>query len=88
MDPVKQTKPKQVLDSTCTLYFVIVWDAFPWLGLAAASYPPVIGVLPALMDGVWTTLLLCQLPLFVHVGSPYQFDSQTEILILGQTQSF
>lgn len=56
MDPVTQTKPKQVLDSTCTLYFVIVWDAFAWLGLAVASYPPVIGVLPALMDGVRTTL--------------------------------
>lgn len=53
-----------------------VWDAFAWLGLMpTTSYPPVIGVLPAPVDGVQTTLLLCQLPLFVHVGSSDQFDS-------------
>lgn len=56
--------------------------------MPAASNPPVIGVLPALVDGVQASLFLCQPPLFVHIGSSYQLDSQAETLILGQTQSF
>lgn len=55
--------------------------------MAAASSPPVIGVLPALVDGAQTTLCLRQLPLFVHVGSTHQLDSQAETLLLGQGQS-
>lgn len=71
--------------TTCihSVCFVIVWL---WL-LAAASYPPVIGVLPAAVDGVRTTLFLCQHPLFVHVGSSYKLDSQTETLVPWQPQS-
>lgn len=56
--------------------------------MPTTSYPPVIGVFPALVDGVQTALFLCQLPLFVHIGSSNQLDSQTETLVLGQTQSF
>jgi len=52
------------------------------------SSPPVVGVLPALVDGVQTALFLRQLPLLVHVGSPYQLDAQAETLIARQPQSF
>lgn len=48
--------------------------------------PPVIGVLPALVDGIFTSLFLCQLPLLVHVRSSHQLDSEAETLLLGQTQ--
>ena len=58
------------------------------LCLAVNSYPPDIGVLPAAVDGVRTPLLLCQLALFVHVGSSHQLHPQTETLSLGQLQSF
>lgn len=52
-----------------------------------ASYLPVVSVLPAVVDGDRTALFVGQLPLFVHVGSSHQFDTQTETLVLGQTQS-
>lgn len=48
---------------------------------------PVVGVLPASVDGISSTLFLCQFPLLVHVGSSYQLDSQAKALLTGQTQS-
>ena len=56
--------------------------------MAVGPYPPVVGVLPALMDWVQSTFFLCQFPLFVQVGSSHQLDPQTETLALGQRQSF
>lgn len=51
-------------------------------------YPPIVGVFPALVDGIWTTIFVCQFSLFVHVGSSYQFDSQTKTFFSGLMQSF
>lgn len=48
---------------------------------------PVIGILPAFMDGVLAILFLCQFPFFVHIGSSHQLDTQTETLSFGQMQS-
>lgn len=74
--------PFTQIDSTMLMYFLKrSFHVLLWVN------PPVIGVLPALMDWVDASLFLRQLPLFVHVSSSHQLHAQTETFPFGQTQS-